>query len=140
MVGAMNVIKPYRWGGTWVFDDPVRGLRARPVLLGSTDAIAKVWDQAASRSAQRLMIAFAAAPFQWPGYRFVLNWAEERDGGHWYRLNGLVVQCPALLRYFDAAPRSIYCQVTVMRTPFSIFQPQPSHVLRPSLTGRQSRP
>ena len=131
-----HIIKPYYWGGTWVFDDPAKGLRALPVLVAPPDTVSKVLDSVVSRSAPRLLMAFSASEFQWPGHRLTLSWASENNGAHWYRANGLIVQCPALLRYFETVPPCIYCYVSAVRTPFSIYIPEQSNRPRVSSTGR----
>jgi hypothetical protein len=56
-------------------------------------------------------LVFSHQPF--PGYQVHLTWAREEYGGNWYlwpekKKEGWL--CPALFKYFDAAPRDIYVQ------------------------------
>ena len=134
---SVHTVKPYRWGDTWVFDDPAKGLRAAPILVAGRDTIAKVLDQVVSRSAPRLLMTFSDTEFPWAGHRLTLYWTSENNQGQWYNAGGLTVQCPGLLRYFDAVPRTIFCSITPLRTPFSIFHSEQSYRPRPFSTGRR---
>jgi hypothetical protein len=57
-------------------------------------------------------VLYSDEPF--PGHTIVLTWVEWEDGGNWYEevatgMKGWL--CPALLKYFDSAPRNIFMQV-----------------------------
>jgi hypothetical protein len=107
-VNAINVIKPYRWEGMWVFDDPRVGLDKEPFVSGADDMI----DLLAAdipNAAGGFRLLFSVTPF--PGYRYRLDWRREEYGGNWYfspdfQREGWL--CPALFRYFDTAPERIF--------------------------------
>jgi hypothetical protein len=108
---AIHVIKPYRWSGMWVFDDPAVGLVREPFVSGIPEMI-----DAAVRHlphAERGFLAlFSASPF--PGAELILDRVREEMGGTWYRWRRTGQEgwlCPALFRYFPEAPATLFVQV-----------------------------
>ena len=105
------VIVPYKYEGMWVFDDPAVGLTREPFIAGIDVMIDKL--VARIPDAQRGFRAiFSAALF--PGYDVKLEWRREESGGNWYYCPKFQMEgwlCPALLKYFPAAPREIYVKV-----------------------------
>ena len=97
--------------GTWVFDDPRVGLEQEPFVSGVPEMIdVLVQDIPNARNGFRLL--FSASPF--PGYQRRLVRLHEEFGGYWYasedpKISGWL--CPALLRYFDEAPKELYVKV-----------------------------
>ena len=110
MSDTSHTIKPYWHNGAWVFDDPSRGLCAKPFVA-----------RAGLQPRQPFMVTFTDYEYHGLGYRFVLEWVREDREGHWYRWSGMEALCPALVRYFDVAPKHIYCLVTPRRTPFLVL-------------------
>ena len=60
-------------------------------------------------------ILFSPTPF--PGHHARADWVNEEDGGNWYRatVDGQALTgwlCPALLKYFEEAPKELYVQVS----------------------------
>jgi hypothetical protein len=56
-------------------------------------------------------LLFSAGPF--PGHDAVLEWRRADMGGNWYYSATLDLEgwlCPALFKYFQAAPARIYAQ------------------------------
>lgn len=110
MTNAMLVIVPYWSGGTWVFDDVRVGLVAEPFVSGVPEMIdTLVKDIPNAREGFRLL--FSTSPF--PGYEAELHWVREEYGGNWYTWRVKEMQgwlCPALFKYFDDAPKRIYCK------------------------------
>jgi hypothetical protein len=113
-LNAMNslmVIVPYKYEGMWVFDDPAVGLHREPFIAGIDTLIDKA--TAKIPDAQHGFRAiFSAEPF--PGADFKLQWRRAESGGNWYfspefKQEGWL--CPALLKYFETAPREIYVKV-----------------------------
>jgi len=113
-VGPMNallVIFPYKYQGTWVFDDPTVGLFREPFIAGIDTMI----DKAAAdvpNAEKGFRAIFSAAPF--PGANLKLEWRREESGGNWYHNDRFKMEgwlCPALLKYFPTAPREIYVKV-----------------------------
>ena len=55
---------------------------------------------------------FSASSF--PGANWKLEWRREESGGNWYYSDRFKMEgwlCPALLKYFSAAPREIYVKI-----------------------------
>src|SRR5437016_10257823 len=111
VMNALLVIAPYKYQGTWVFDDPAVGLSREPFIAGIDTMIDKV--VANIPNAERgFRAVFSATPF--PGANFELEWRREESGGNWYYSDQFKIEgwlCPALLKYFPAAPREIYVKV-----------------------------
>lgn len=105
---SIFVIVPYKYYGTWVFDDPRVGLVREPFVAGIPEMIDKlVKDIPNADKGFRLL--FSASPF--PGYTIKLTWVRGERGGHWYfceEYNSEGWLCPALFKYFDEAPKEIY--------------------------------
>jgi hypothetical protein len=113
---AMRVIFPYRLNSTWVFDDESVGLVREPFVFGIPEMIDRfVGDINGAESGFKML--FSDFPF--PGFQAELTWLREDYGGNWYRLetvgsNGAEMEgwlCPAMFKYFDAAPDKIFCRV-----------------------------
>jgi hypothetical protein len=107
-MNSLFVIAPYKYEGTWVFDDPEVGLTKEPFIAGIDTMIDKV--TADIPEADRGFRAiFSATPF--PGAQFKLDWRREESGGNWYYSDQFKMEgwlCPALFKYFPNAPREIY--------------------------------
>ena len=114
-MNALLVIAPYKYQGTWVFDDPAVGLSREPFIAGIDTMIDKaVVDIPNAEKGFRAI--FSASPF--PGADLKLEWRREESGGNWYysdRFNMEGWLCPALLKYFPTAPRQIYVQVEELK-------------------------
>ncbi|HEV3243320.1 MAG TPA: DUF6717 family protein [Chthoniobacterales bacterium] len=113
-VGAMNallVIAPYKYQGTWVFDDPALGLSREPFIAGIDTMIDKaVADIPNAEKGFRAI--FSASPF--PGVDLKLEWRRDESDGNWYYSDRFKMEgwlCPALLKYFPTAPHEIYVKV-----------------------------
>ncbi|MBI2299694.1 MAG: hypothetical protein HYU66_12260 [Armatimonadetes bacterium] len=102
------VIAPYRYAGTWVFDDPAAGLRREPFVAGMPEMIdALVKDIPDAEHGFRLL--FWAQPF--PGATHKLVWRRGDRSGTWYACAELGREgwlCPGLFRYYRRAPREIW--------------------------------
>jgi hypothetical protein len=111
LMNALLVIAPYKYEGTWVFDDPAVGLSREPFIAGIDTMIDKaVADIPNAEKGFRAI--FSAAPF--PGANWKLEWRREESGGNWYYSDRFKTEgwlCPALLKYFPTAPREIYVKI-----------------------------
>ena len=109
-MNAIQVIYPYRHLGLWVFDDERTGLDKEPFIAGADTII----DLALARkgipdAARGFRAIFSESEF--PGHDFRLTWVREGDGGNWYGSADFDMEgwlCPALLRYFESAPKEIF--------------------------------
>lgn len=110
-VNALLIIAPYKYQGTWVFDDPAVGLSREPFIAGIDTMIDKaVADIPDAEKGFRAI--FSASPF--PGANWKLDWRRAESGGNWYYSDRFKMEgwlCPALLKYFPTAPREIYVKV-----------------------------
>ncbi len=110
-VNSLMVIVPYKYEGMWVFDDPAVGLQKEPFIAGIDTLIDKA--TASIPDAQHGFRAIFSAT-RFPGATFTLKWRREESGGNWYyspEFNQEGWLCPALFKYFPAAPREIYVKV-----------------------------
>ncbi len=105
---SLLIIVPYRYAGTWVFDDRARGLIKEPFVMGIPELIDKlVADIPDADKGFRLI--FSAREF--PEYDDKLIWKRGGTGGNWYcsekhKAEGWL--CPALFKHFKEAPKEIY--------------------------------
>ena len=115
LANAIQVISPYWDHGTWVFDDPGRGLAREPFVSGVPEMIdALVTDIPDARKGFRLL--FSSGPF--PGYEKEFTLARPEYGGNWYRCDDPAMEgwlCPALFKYFDKAPEKIYARAEPLK-------------------------
>ena len=96
-MNALLVIAPYKYQGTWVFDDPAVGLSREPFIAGIDTMIDKaVGDIPNAEKGFRAI--FSASSF--PGADWKLEWRREESGGNWYYSDRFKMEgwlCPALL-------------------------------------------
>jgi len=110
-MNSINVIAPYRYLGMWVFDDARAGLVQEPFVGGADTMIDRVVADIPDARKGFIMV-FSASAF--PGHQFRLEWRRPENGGNVYYsadLNAEGWLCPALFRYFEAAPLEIYVEV-----------------------------
>lgn len=110
-MNAINIIAPYRYLDMWVFDDPRVGLVAEPFVAGADTMIDRVVMDIPD-AANGFVMVFSQFPF--PGHQFHLEWRREANDGNVYHSADLGLEgwlCPALFRYFEAAPSDLYVQV-----------------------------
>jgi hypothetical protein len=110
MANSILVISPYRNHGTWVFDDPSVGLAREPFVSGIPEMIDMLVREIPDAE-KGFRLLFSEDPF--PGYQVEVEHVREEYGGNWYRWaehsrEGWL--CPALFKYFDRAPRKLYCR------------------------------
>lgn len=109
-MNVINAIHPYFHDGLWVFDDERVGLVQEPFVAGA-DLIIDLMVRGLPRARDGFTLIFSAGPF--PGHQVVLERRREHMGGYWYYSPDLGFEgwlCPALFKYFDAAPERIYAQ------------------------------
>lgn len=108
------VIYPYRHLETWVFDDDSVGLVREPFVSGIPEMIYQLVQEIIQAEFGFKILffgLFSAIPFS--GYQAELTWLREEFGGNWVQWQEKSLEgwpCPALFKYFDAAPLKLYCQ------------------------------
>jgi hypothetical protein len=105
---SLMVIAPYRYQGTWVFDDDRVGLVREPFVGGVPEMIDVLVDDIPNAD-EGFRLTFSAKPF--PGHERKLTWVREASGGNYYALEDPPMEgwiCPALFRYYRNAPKEIY--------------------------------
>ena len=110
-MNAINVIAPYKHHGMWVFDDLRVGLDQEPFVSGADTMIDRAVADIADAESGFLLV-FSSSPF--PGHHIRLEWRRAEASGNWYYSPDLDLEgwlCPALLRYFERAPRELFVQV-----------------------------
>jgi hypothetical protein len=110
-MNAINIIAPYKHLGMWVFDDPRVGLVQEPFVSGADTMIDRVVATIPGAD-NGFVLMFSSVPF--PGHQLRLDWRRDDGSGNWYYASDLDLEgwlCPALLRYFSEAPKTIYVQV-----------------------------
>lgn len=111
-MNSLFAISPYKFEGFWVFDDPSVGLRQEPFVSGADDII-DVLTQEIPEAEKGFKLVFSPLPF--PGFTARLVWSREEYGGNWYAWPERAMEgwlCPALFKYFEAAPPEIYVKVS----------------------------
>jgi Family of unknown function (DUF6717) len=109
-MNAIIAIHPYKHKGLWVFDDPKAALVQEPFVLGADEIIERMV-QGIPGAESGFTLLFSAAPF--PGHQATFEWRRSDMGGNWYYSADLGIEgwlCPALFKYFEAAPERIYAQ------------------------------
>lgn len=109
-MNQINVIKPYLWNNTWVFDDPAVGLVKEPFVSGVPaliEAATLCYDIPNPKDG--FVVIFSKDPF--PDFKICLEWVRQEFNGNVYRWPAVNLEgwlCPALLKYFDTAPDKLY--------------------------------
>ena len=105
---SIMVLQPYRYAGTWVFDDPAVGLRKEPFVAGIPELMdAMVKDIPDAEKGFRML--FSAQPF--PGHTQKLTWRRGDKTGNWYYSEQYQKEgwlCPGLFKYYREAPKELY--------------------------------
>lgn len=105
---SILVISPYRYQGTWVFDDDRFGLVREPFVAGVPEMI-DVLVADIPNADQGFRLTFSARPF--PDFEKKLSWVRGDMDGNYYKLEDPPMEgwlCPALFKYFDEAPAELY--------------------------------
>ncbi|MGH7225521.1 MAG: DUF6717 family protein [Gemmataceae bacterium] len=114
----IKAIRPYKWEGVWVFDDPAVGLDKEALVAGMPELIEIATAQAGIREPEKGFVAlFSKDPF--PTAQVCLERVREESGGNVYRWPEIGREgwlCPALFRYFDRAPERLYIEVRPIET------------------------
>jgi hypothetical protein len=112
MANQINFICPYKYQGMWVFDDERVGLDREPFVAGADTLIDRALEMKKLMNPERgFRLIFSAGEF--PGFDVKFDWLREGEGGNWYWSEKFQMEgwlCPALLKYFDNAPKNLYAR------------------------------
>jgi hypothetical protein len=106
---SIKAIHVYLWNGMWVFDDEAVGLDKEPFVAGADTLISKI-----AKDKKEINIIFADIPF--PTAQIRINKMDKaqmgEDGTNYYcpELKHHLWLCPALLKYFEFAPSTIWAE------------------------------
>lgn len=110
---SILVLHPYKYYGTWVFDDDRTGLVREAFVSGIPEILEETLEKngVPVREAEKgFDLTFSQTPF--PGQQVELTRLREESGGNWYKSDtgreGWL--CPALFKYFPVAPEKIYAR------------------------------
>ncbi len=110
---SITIIKPYKWQGQWVFDDDRVDLVREPFVAGADTLIdLAIERQGITNAKDGFLMLFSATPF--PSADLELEWVREELDGNvylWREEGQEGWLCPALLKYFDHAPKKLYVQL-----------------------------
>lgn len=117
-MNSILILYPYKTPeGDWVFDDANVGLKAEPFVCGADDIISEVVKENEIPNADKgFKLLFSPTAF--PNHDVKLEWRRAESGGNWYyseRLNQNAWLCPALYKYFPAAPPELYAKAEAKR-------------------------
>src|SRR6188768_3138297 len=107
-MNALTVIFPFKHKGQWVFSDPTKELDKEPFVAGA-DTIIDMLTIGIRDARDGFCLFFSDKSF--PQYQASFKWVSEEHNGDWYRevKSGMFGWlCPALLKYFETAPKEIY--------------------------------
>ena len=110
MSNFLSVIFPYKYEGTWVFDDAEKELIKEPFVLGADHMLDWLASDIPGAN-DGFKLLFSHAPF--PGYQAKAEWLRVDMDGNWYRMEEPPIEgwlCPALLKYFETPPKEIYAK------------------------------
>ena len=111
---SLYALKPYRHQSAWVFDDDKVGLVAEPFVLGIDTMIDRLTESIPD-AANGFRLIFSTSQF--PGSMAEIQWRREEANGNWYYTPTYNIEgwlCPALFKYFDEAPKTIYVKAEAL--------------------------
>ena len=106
---SLMVLRVTMENDIWAFNDPEKGLHREPFVAGADALCEALAKSVGSKSAVTIIFS----ENQFPTAVMRLNWVKFEMGGNVYELAGSDHKawlCPALLKYFDKAPKTIYVE------------------------------
>jgi hypothetical protein len=107
---SVQVLRPYKYEGLWVFDDASVGLHHEPFVSGADEMIDRLVANI-PKAQKGFRLIFSPQPF--PDYMAKLVWRRAENDGNWYFSAVLGLEgwlCPAMYKYFETAPKEIYAK------------------------------
>jgi hypothetical protein len=123
---------PYLLRDTWVFDDQRTHLHEEAFVLGATEALTRLVEiKEIPKASRGFSLTFSGDAFD--GHDAILEWLYEDPSavGNWYATTLAEERfelwlCPALLCYFEEAPRRIFLRAEPLPAGISPFwRPKP---------------
>ena len=112
-------ISAYFHDGFWVFDDESRGLDKEPFVEGADILMDHMSGRVTDKSKDEVRFYFAKSPL--PGFDVKLTKykVDGYDGTYYFvdfpafdiQKEGPIWLCPALLKFFNKAPKNIYVKI-----------------------------
>lgn len=109
---SINVIYPYKYNNTWVFDDKERGLDKEPFVAGADTLLDYL-----TNNGDSCKIIFSKHAI--PDYEFFVEKTEDNvSDGTMYKFSNAELHnhqlwlCPALFKYFNKSPDKIYFKIS----------------------------
>jgi len=118
MSNSIMVLKPYKYLGTWVFDDESTGLVKEAFVAGVPEILEGLLNANGiplEDAEKGFKLTFGAVAF--PGHQLCAIWEREEAGGNWYREKETGWQgwlCPALFKYFESAPAALFIRADAL--------------------------
>lgn len=112
---SIMAIKVYDYNGIWVFDDEKTGLVREAFVAGIDDMIDILIAEIPNAKTGFLML-FSETGF--PTSQVKLTWLCGDKSGNWYHCEQYQIDgwlCPALFKYFDKAPLTIYAEARAIK-------------------------
>jgi len=113
-------LAPYYSHGQWVFDSENFGLVEEAFVCGMSEIIDYVLEASGIEPKSvdgGFRLTFSGDPF--PDASHSLSWRRKDSGGNTYTLDGTEMEgwlCPALLHFFEKAPKKIHVQVALLKS------------------------
>lgn len=119
-MNAINIIKPYKWEGMWVFDDLERGLNHEPFVSGIPQILEFGLKIKGIKNGENgFLLLFSDSEFK--SADIILEWVRFECNGDIYRVAEVIGDeievpnmegwlCPALRKYYKDAPNKLYVQ------------------------------
>ena len=106
---SLMVIYPFKHAGIWMFSDETTHLVNEP-FVGHVNNLMDWLTRNIPNAENGFRLIFGAKPF--PEYGMMLRHVREEHEGNWYVCDALGEEpgwlCPALYRYFQVAPPTLY--------------------------------
>jgi hypothetical protein len=79
--------------------------------VGGADSVIDAWVKDIPNAESGFRLVFSGTPF--PGFQYSMRWLRAEMGGNVYECEDLGMSgwlCPALFKYFEAAPERLYAR------------------------------
>lgn len=108
---ALQIIYPYKYNKSWVFDDETTKLVKEPFVLGIDTILDMKTGYTNKDNSEKIKVIFSGTGF--PGSNRLIKDKME-SGGAWYTDENTNMKgwlCPATLHYFPEHPKEIHYKI-----------------------------